>query len=103
MTWLPGPPARMCSLHCTNRPGSTRSWPPFAPASTRRKSRKEPMSSNQPNAYNPAGDLHLVIKATDAAAQLNELASELLVRREAILDAGRAAGDAGPGGSIASS
>ncbi|HEV7425134.1 MAG TPA: RsbRD N-terminal domain-containing protein, partial [Thermoanaerobaculia bacterium] len=44
-----------------------------------------------------------MIKANDAAAQLNELASELLERREAILDAWRAAGDAGPGGSVASS
>jgi signal transduction histidine kinase len=60
------------------------------------------MSSNEANAHNPA-DLHLVIKANDAAAQLNELASELLERRESILDAWRAAGDAGPGGSIASS
>src|SRR3954454_12946890 len=61
------------------------------------------MSANQQNAHNSPGDLHLVIKATDAAAQLNELARELLVRRESILDAWRAAGDAGPGGSIASS
>jgi signal transduction histidine kinase len=61
------------------------------------------MSANQQNAHNPPGDLHLVIKANDAAAQLNELASELLERRESILDAWRAAGDAGPGGSIASS
>src|SRR3954452_16626544 len=60
------------------------------------------MSANQQNAHNSPGDLHLVIKANDAAAQLNELASELLERREAILDAWRAAGDAGPG-SIASS
>src|SRR3954471_109362 len=102
MTWLPGPPAPMCSPHCTNRPGSTRSWPPFAPASTRRKSRKETMSSNE-RITQPPADLHLVIKANDAAAQLNELASELLERREAILDAWRAAGDEGPGGSVASS
>jgi len=49
-----------------------------------------------------ANDLHLVIKANDAATQLTELAFELLERREAILDAWRAAGDAGPG-NIASS
>src|SRR3954452_2238742 len=61
------------------------------------------MSANQQNAHNSPGDLHLVIKANDAAAQLNALASTLLERREAILDAWRAAGDAGPGGSIASS
>ncbi|MEA2329084.1 MAG: hypothetical protein QOE68_4043 [Thermoanaerobaculia bacterium] len=61
------------------------------------------MSANEPSAHNPATNLHLVIKANDAAAQLNELASELLERREDILDAWRAAGDAGPGGSIASS
>jgi signal transduction histidine kinase len=60
------------------------------------------MSANEQNT-NLAADLHLVIKANDAAVQLNELASELLQRREAILDAWRAAGDAGPGGSIASS
>jgi len=50
-----------------------------------------------------SANVHLVIKANDAAAQLNALAGELLERREAILDAWRAAGDAGPGGSIASS
>src|SRR3954452_19599080 len=61
------------------------------------------MSANQQNAHNSPGDLHLVIKANDAAAQLNELASELLHRREAILDAWRAAGETGPGGSVASS
>jgi len=58
------------------------------------------MSANERTAAN---NLHLVIKANDAAAQLNELASELLERRESILDAWRTAGDAGPGGSIASS
>jgi signal transduction histidine kinase len=57
------------------------------------------MSANERIAAN---DLHLVIKATDAATQLTELAFELLERREAILDAWRAAGDAGPG-NIASS
>jgi signal transduction histidine kinase len=55
------------------------------------------MSANE-NSYP-----HLVIKANAAAAQLNELASELLERRESILDAWRAAGEAGPGGSVASS
>ena len=59
------------------------------------------MSANEQRTA--ADDLHLVIKANDAAAQLTELASELLERRESILDAWRAAGDAGPGGSIASS
>ena len=57
------------------------------------------MSANERTAAN---DLHLVIKATDAATQLTELAFELLERREAILDAWRAAGDAGPG-NVASS
>ena len=61
------------------------------------------MSVNESNAPGPTADLHLVIKSNDAAAQLNELAEELLERRESILDAWRAAGDAGPGGSIASS
>jgi signal transduction histidine kinase len=55
------------------------------------------MSANE-NSYP-----HLVIKANAAAAQLNELASELLQRRESILDAWRAAGEAAPGGSVASS
>ncbi|MEA2416058.1 MAG: hypothetical protein QOI58_2715 [Thermoanaerobaculia bacterium] len=57
------------------------------------------MSANERTAAN---DLHLVIKANDAATQLTELAFELLERREAILDAWRAAGDTGPG-NIASS
>jgi signal transduction histidine kinase len=57
------------------------------------------MSANERTAAN---DLHLVIKANDAATQLTELAFELLERREAILDAWREAGDAGPG-NIASS
>jgi signal transduction histidine kinase len=61
------------------------------------------MSANESNAHKPAAELHLVIKANEAAAQLNELATELLERREDILDAWRAAGNDGPGGSIASS
>jgi signal transduction histidine kinase len=60
------------------------------------------MSANESNAHAPA-DLHLVIKPNDAVGQMQALASELLERREAILDAWRAAGDAGPTGSIASS
>ncbi|HEV7571700.1 MAG TPA: HAMP domain-containing sensor histidine kinase [Thermoanaerobaculia bacterium] len=60
------------------------------------------MSSNERTTHQ-TGDLHLVIETNDAASQLNDLASELLERREAILDAWRAAGDAGPGGSVASS
>jgi len=58
------------------------------------------MSANEPNPKN-AG-IHLVIKPNSAAEQLSCLAAELLERREAILDAWRAAGDASPG-SIASS
>jgi signal transduction histidine kinase len=68
---------------------------------TRRK--KETMSADERTPHREDSDLHLVIKANDAAAQLNELATELLERRESILDAWRAAGDAGPGGSVASS
>lgn len=60
------------------------------------------MSATESNAHLPA-DVHLVIKTNPAAEQLNALANELLERRDAILDAWRAAGDAGPGGSIASS
>src|ERR1043166_2276463 len=59
------------------------------------------MSANEQNTQNST-NLHLVIKPKDAAPQLNDLAAALLERRESILDAWRAAGDAGPG-SIASS
>jgi signal transduction histidine kinase len=58
------------------------------------------MSANERSAAN---NLHLVIKPNAAAAQVTELAAELLERRDAILDAWRAAGEAGPGGSVASS
>jgi len=60
------------------------------------------MSANEKNTKN-AG-LHLVIKPTptSAAEQFRSLAAELRERRDAILDAWRAAGEASPG-SIASS
>jgi signal transduction histidine kinase len=61
------------------------------------------MSANESAAHSPVNDIHLVIKSRDAAEQLSGLAAELLERRDAILDAWRAAGDAGPGGRIASS
>lgn len=57
------------------------------------------MSANEQTTNN-AG-LHLVIKPISAAEQFRSLAAELLERRDAILDAWRAAGEASPG-SIAS-
>jgi len=60
------------------------------------------MSATESNTDLPVA-LHLVIRGNTASDQLNALAAALLERRDAILDAWRAAGDAGPGGSIASS
>jgi signal transduction histidine kinase len=59
------------------------------------------MSANEQTMQDAAAAIPLVIKPS-AAEQFDGLAAELLERREAILDAWRAAGDAGPG-SIASS
>jgi|GEM_PF-182208 len=49
-----------------------------------------------------AHELHAVPSGNAAIEQLNALAAELLERRDAILDAWRAAGEVAPGGSIAS-
>jgi signal transduction histidine kinase len=48
-------------------------------------------------------DIHVVIPANPAREQLSALASELLERRDAILEAWRAAGEAAPGRNTASS
>jgi signal transduction histidine kinase len=61
------------------------------------------MSGQNSDPESATNDLHLVTQSHSAAEQMSALADDLIERREAILDRWRAAGDAGPGGSIASS
>lgn len=61
---------------------------------------KHPMPSAKADA---ASDIHIVFPANPAREQLSNLAAELRKRREALLDAWRAYGDAVPGRNIASS
>ncbi|MFZ2492989.1 MAG: sensor histidine kinase, partial [Thermoanaerobaculia bacterium] len=61
---------------------------------------KPPMLSAKADA---ASDIHIVFPANPAREQLSDLAAELRRRRESMLDAWRAYGDAVPGPNIASS